>query len=845
MLLALVCAGSAAFSLWRIAGFAVDVGYFYGYNRFNEALRDTRLSTAFLREASFLSYAVKRVYVTFDAGEAFDDGTVLRETERIKREQYESFREEMTESFREELFRFGTAVMRGEIVGEQAYTDEKGNTLQFPIYEYEGANYSAAYFLGRDEFTVNEDGGVSLNDDYFRSLAEDYGVSDISVADCRKQYDRMKEYISTVKSMRWMLVDSGGNVFTNTAFDSAEAFTEEYADSGWFVSSRDDFSSVTVNDGFGEASAKTDPEPDSSALPARLSGGYAPATKYTAAFFREMRNGYQSQLRGVPDYHAAEAYPDSGKRCTVYLSYDSAVVDTADPFYTIESGYSASVAALTVHTALLLGSLALCLVTSLVFIALAGKKYRRAPAELSLEDRIPGDLRLVLALGFAAAFLFLGGVIASYGLGQTGLKKHAVIAAFVAVAVGLEGTLLDYAACFVRRCRCKRAFRDLIVLFPVRIIERLKGNNSKLDDGVKRQFKLTAPLFLIPAGLDLIVIIYSSHKERYLLLMFSLIVLAALAFVALSILYRYAKSLDVIRAAVEEAHKGNYDVEYTAEKMPETMTRLAERISNLREGFRRAVETATRDQRTKTELITNVSHDLKTPLTSIITYSDLLSRLRLGDPAAEEYAEVINEKSLRLKQLIEDLIEASKASTGNVKLEIVEIDLRELALQAIGENEEALENAGIEMVITENGSRPIVLADGGKTYRVFENVISNVVKYAVRGTKATVTLNCTPDFGVISFKNVSAVPLGDMDADHLLERFVRGDAARSGEGSGLGLAIASDLCSLQGGSFKVSAEGDSFTAAVSLPLSPDRKVPPGPALPANDEEKDTETEEQG
>ena len=838
LLLAFICAGSAAFSLWNAASFAVDVGYFYGYEHFGEAIKDVRLSEAFLKEMSFFSYALRRVYVTYADGEAFDDGTVDREIRRVTSDEMRDFTENTTASYKEELRRFNRAVMEGHLAGENETFDDNGSVLSFPVYELEGEQYSAGYFLNREEFIVNQDGTVALNDDYFKGLAEEYGVNKLSEADCRRQYDMLNTYLSTVKSVKYFLVDSSGKVFTNTGNKTVADFIAQYDDT-WLVSSKDGFETASVGTVFSEISSLTS-EAYVSEFPQNFDGAFLKGTQYTAKFFTTMRSGYASRLYSGPDFSSAVYYPDSGKHSTVCLSYDPAEANSMDPFYTIENDYSSNVRLLTINALVIIAALALMIICNILLMVLAGRKYKSAPVRLALEDKIPGDLRLVFALGGCAVIVIAGALFAKNIVSDEGLAKTASHVAFVALAMFLEGAVIDYAMCFVRRCRGKRALRDLIIFYPVRLIKALRGNNSRLPDGVKKQFKLVAPAFVIAAGVDLMMIIYAAFIHEMIPLVLGLLIMAALCFGAMTILYRYAKSLDVIRAAVEEAHKGNYDVQYTAEKMPQTMTQLAERISSLREGFRRAVDAATRDQRTKTELITNVSHDLKTPLTSIITYSDLLSRTDLGNPDAEEYAAVINEKSLRLKQLIEDLTEASKASSGNIKLEIVDINLRELAAQAIGENEQALENAGIDLVLTENGSNPIVKADGGKTYRVLENAISNIVKYALPGSTATVTLNCTPDLGIVTFENESAEDLGNVDTEHLMERFVRGDSARGGEGSGLGLAIASDLCRLQGGSFTIDAQGKRFRAVISLPLSDDFKPAPGYALKDAEEDSDAE-----
>lgn len=240
--------------------------------------------------------------------------------------------------------------------------------------------------------------------------------------------------------------------------------------------------------------------------------------------------------------------------------------------------------------------------------------------------------------------------------------------------------------------------------------------------------------------------------------------------------------------------------------------RHGENLNSIADGMSAAVELRMRSERMKTDLITNVSHDIKTPLTSIINYVELLR----GDPEKrEEYLEVLSRQSQRLKKLTEDLVEVSKASSGNVEFHPAKNDVAELLRQAVGEYGERLEAAGLEPVVSvAPGSA--VWADGALTWRVLDNLLSNACKYAQPGTRLYIDAAPKGDAMLISFKNVSRSPL-NISAEELMERFVRGDAARSGEGSGLGLSIAESLTRLQGGTFTISVDGDLFKAEIMLP----------------------------
>ena len=240
------------------------------------------------------------------------------------------------------------------------------------------------------------------------------------------------------------------------------------------------------------------------------------------------------------------------------------------------------------------------------------------------------------------------------------------------------------------------------------------------------------------------------------------------------------------------------------------------------EDMKKAVEEEVKSQRMKTELITNVSHDLKTPLTSIINYVDLLKRENLTDPQVQEYLRILDEKSQRLKVLTEDVVEASKASTGNIKFEMNDIDFVEMVQQVIGEFEEKFQEKNLTMMVHFTDEPSMIYADGQKMWRVLENVFGNVVKYAMEGTRVYAEISNSNKKVVFSLKNISAQPL-NFSADELTERFIRGDVARNTEGSGLGLSIAKSLTELQGGEFKLYLDGDLFKVMITFAANMSKK----------------------
>ncbi len=297
-------------------------------------------------------------------------------------------------------------------------------------------------------------------------------------------------------------------------------------------------------------------------------------------------------------------------------------------------------------------------------------------------------------------------------------------------------------------------------------------------------------------------------------LWFSFVLIGFDIFVAIQ-LVRFIAGVKKIFSAVNELKEGNYDVQINLFSIPRSLHGPANKLMNLRDGLKAAVEEAVKQEQTKTELITNVSHDLKTPLTSIINYVELLKKCDITDENAKEYLSVLGEKSDRLKKLIEDLVEASKASTGNLKVELMEVSLNEITKQIIGEFSDNFDEKGLTLVETIPQDDITVKADSKMLYRVLENLMSNVSKYAMENTRVYLSVERKQDRGVISLKNISGSPL-NITAEELKARFVRGDEARSTDGNGLGLSIAESLCSLQGGKLNIEINGDLFVAEVVI-----------------------------
>ena len=261
----------------------------------------------------------------------------------------------------------------------------------------------------------------------------------------------------------------------------------------------------------------------------------------------------------------------------------------------------------------------------------------------------------------------------------------------------------------------------------------------------------------------------------------------------------------------------NGDIHHKLQLIGEdNFTTLADNINNIRDGLDKAIDSQLRSERMKSELITNVSHDLKTPLTSIINYVELIKKEENISPEyLKEYVNVLDSKSKRLKVLIEDLFEASKASSGNIELNMEKIDITQLLRQAIGELEERLSEANLNLKINVPKEKIYIRADGRRMYRVLENLLSNISKYSMPHTRVYIDITQVDNKVRLTMKNISSYEL-NFDPDEIMERFKRADESRNTEGSGLGLAIARDLVKLQGGSFNIDIDGDLFKSTVEF-----------------------------
>ena len=282
------------------------------------------------------------------------------------------------------------------------------------------------------------------------------------------------------------------------------------------------------------------------------------------------------------------------------------------------------------------------------------------------------------------------------------------------------------------------------------------------------------------------------------------------------LLFKHSAEQNEIVDGICKIRDGEVDFKLDTESLHGSSRELADAVNNIGEGIRKAVRTSMRDEQMKTDLITNVSHDIKTPLTSIINYVDLLKRLKIEEEPAKGYIDILDNKAQRLKQLTDDLVEASKISSGNIELEREKLNLTELINQSLGEFSEKLEEQKLQVIFSAGDEPAYIFADSRRMWRIAENIFNNICKYALEGTRVYIDLEKKEEKIGVSFKNISKQQM-NISPDELTERFIRGDSSRSTEGSGLGLSITKSLIQAQGGIFEIFLDGDLFKITMEFP----------------------------
>lgn len=442
-------------------------------------------------------------------------------------------------------------------------------------------------------------------------------------------------------------------------------------------------------------------------------------------------------------------------------------------------------------------------IISLVYLTLAtGRRTGESQIHLNPIDKIKTEI-------LVAAFIFVmvEFVILIAKVNSDEWAVYGIIVASGTVSLVIDGLFLIFYLSMVRRMKAEMLWETSLACW--------------LERGVRKVFakrKTTVRVILLFAGHMAVCFILAVGAFYYQNVIALLLLLLFSAWECYMILRKTVEQYQ-IRQGVEKIRDGALSEKIDLEELHGEERSLAEAINNIGEGLLHAVDDSTKNERMKADLITNVSHDIKTPLTSIINYVNLIKLEKIDNERVQGYIKILDEKSQRLKQLTADLVEASKISSGNVKLDMQVIDLVELVYQTSGEFNEKFEQKELTIVTKLPKTAVLIRADGRQLYRVIENLYNNVAKYALEKTRVYVDIAYAEEKVIFSIKNVSERSLAreNSNAGDLTERFIRGDSSRTTEGSGLGLSIAKSMTVLMGGTFDITVDGDLFKAAITFP----------------------------
>ncbi|HBG5052850.1 TPA: sensor histidine kinase [Clostridioides difficile] len=435
----------------------------------------------------------------------------------------------------------------------------------------------------------------------------------------------------------------------------------------------------------------------------------------------------------------------------------------------------------------------ICLLSIILYSKIKGEVLKRNNVFLLIYSKIPMEFNVIL-VSISIAILIMYALAVSYHIDVIALVSLSLLIVSNNIFfINVQLSYLENKMCI---------FQTSII---VRLILWLIKTVREISNAIKKVSLARKVIVIVIISLALIMVISTLSVGMGLL--FSIcIFLGFTIYITKRLSY-----LSYVIEGTERIKKGelDYKIKITGN---DNFTSLAENINNIGEGLDRAIEEQVKSERMKSDLITNVSHDLKTPLTSIINYVDLIKKEESIQPEyINDYINVLESKSKRLKLLIEDLFEASRVSSGNIELQISKIDLVQLLRQSIGELEEKLSKNNLYLKLNVPNDKVYIWADGRRMYRVFENLLSNIAKYSLEETRVYIDVYDYGENVKVTMKNISSYEL-NFDPSEIMERFKRADESRNTEGSGLGLAIARDLVDLQGGKFYIEIDGDLFKA---------------------------------
>lgn len=521
----------------------------------------------------------------------------------------------------------------------------------------------------------------------------------------------------------------------------------------------------------------------------------------------------QSDARTNPKEQPEDDSEIQENEYVIYTFVLDTDVNGQDEFSTLKKDYETLRARFDTHFKYTIIA-AVCLLLSLISLCfLVGHKKGIDGIYLNAFDKIYSEIAFCIICG-SFVIVFIGLLYLRDFFSIQLLKPWLAVAYVICFVLGILGL-----TSLVKRIKARTLFKRSILyiicyrlfICSFRKLKHFLYSLPALFVNRHAAFRLLA-IIMIFGLLQAWAYIFAHNSH----LLYIFLVFVIFCLLALSLIKTFA-DMNLLLLGTKKIADGDLNAKMPLNRLSEPSKTIAAGINRIGDGLSSAVEEKLKSERLKTELITNVSHDIKTPLTSIINYVDLLNKENLENETAVGYLKILTEKSWRLKTLIEDLVEASKASSGTLNLTLERLNIIELTKQALGEFDDRFTANNLETILSISDENIHIYGDGRSTYRIIENLFSNVNKYALPNTRVYVDVTCNEQNAIIQIKNVSAGRLG-ISGDELMERFVRGDLSRHSEGSGLGLSIAKNLATLQNGNFDILLDGDLFKAIVTLPL---------------------------
>ena len=489
--------------------------------------------------------------------------------------------------------------------------------------------------------------------------------------------------------------------------------------------------------------------------------------------------------------------------CTIYTSMSDKLT-YYDTYYTNYTLYK--IAGLSNDTALINLPIAFIILLICIFLITiyTGRKKGQKQVYLNWFDKLPLEVAGLLSIIIMVCAGGIGIEVSSNNTIITIICLCISITLFYIIGIASYETI-------VKRTKAHIFWKNTLIYRLIRATG--KGTKNVFDN-----FNLATKILLSIIGFIVVTIIIFNICNMFISngnFFFALIILITIVTIMFKYIFNHITKFLKIRDTIKQLYEGNTEVKLDEKEYVGVLKELVIYVNDIAGGFTNAIEKSLKSEKFRTELITNVSHDIKTPLTSIINYVDLLKKEEMPNEKSKEYLEILDQKSQRLKKLTEDLVEASKASSGNIKLNIEKLNVKELIKQVSGEFEDKIKDRNLELILTMSEDETIIQADSRYLYRIIENMYSNVTKYALEGSRVYVDILSGNNKVKIEIKNTSKEKL-NITAEELMQRFVRGDSSRNTEGSGLGLSIAQSLTELQKGKFSIYLDGDLFKVTIEF-----------------------------